>query len=262
MRGLGQNKRPIRRISGAVLLAAVLLLGVIGASAIAIGNIKVINWKGEDVTEERLSEIDTSTETSPGQQLAWQLYGKTPANEYWAINYDKNTWTNNTPKETVTSFEDFESRITSDSRFPIPRAIPEGYRFESAELTFHLTEKTIADGFVFLKKGVMDEGVTVYKYRVPDSVRENIAGYSIRFQKDDENFLNIRCDLGQLSGEQFFYLNEEEGSGEPVAVKGMLDGLYMQDEKWHRLHLRTMYLPNEEVRSRMSSLLPVPLNSS
>jgi hypothetical protein len=248
MQRLGHNKRPVRRVRGTAILAAVLLLGVIGASAITLGSIKVVNLKGEDVTEEKLPDYNTSMESSPGEKLAWQLLGQAPANEYWAINFDKTHWTNNTPKESITSLEEFESRIAlSGSRFLIPRDIPEGYRFESAQLTFRLTEKTIADGFAFFKKEAMDEGVTVYKYRVPDSVKENIQSYSICFRKGEEHFLKIWCDFGQLNSEKYFYLHEEESSGEPVAVKGMLEGLHLQDGNNHRLYLCTMYLPSEEV---------------
>lgn len=248
MRHTEKSKRPARRVRSTATLAALLLLGMIGASAITLGSIKVINWNGEDVTEEKLPDYNTSTIASPGEELAWQFYDKAPANEYWAINYDNNSYIRNTPKETIASLEEFESRIASSgSRFLIPWDIPEGYSFKSAELTFRLTEKTVADGFSLLNKEVMGEGVTVYKFHVPDSVKENIAGYSIRFQKGGESYLSIRCDFGQFASTWYFYLHEDDAISEPVAVKGMLDGLYTQDLNWHKLHLRTMYLPNEEV---------------
>ena len=248
MQRLGQSKRPVRRMRGTAILAAVLLLGVIGASAITLGSIKVINWKGEDVTEEKLPDYKTSMESSPGEKLALQLLSQAPANEYWSINFDGNSWICNTPNESVTSLEEFENRIASSGlRFLIPRDIPEGYRFESAQLTFRLTEKTIADGFAFYKKEAMDEGVTVYKYKVPDSVKENIERYSICFRMGEEHFLKIWCNFGQLGSEMYFYLHEEESNGVPVAVKGMLEGLHLQDGNNHRLYLRTMYLPNEEI---------------
>lgn len=257
MRHAGISKKPARRVRGTAVLAALLLLGMIGASAITLGSIKVLNWKGEDVTEEKLPDYNTSTEASPGEELAWQLYRKAPANEYWAIHFDNNCYICNTPKENIASLEEFESRITaSGSRFPIPWDIPEGYCFETAELTFRLTPKTIADGFAFLNKEVMGKGVTVFKYHVPDSVKENIAGYSIRFQKGGESYLCIRCGFGQFGSEKYFYMHENEANGGPVVLEGMLDGLYLQDVNWYQLYLRAMYLPNEKVISWPDGELP------
>ncbi len=257
MKRLSQSKRPIRRMRGSVMLAVVLLLGVIGASAITLGSIKVLNWKGEDVTEEKLSDYNTLTEPTIGEEIAWHLYGLTPANQYWAINFDKNTWIYNAPKETIASLEEFERRITSSGgRFLIPRDIPEGYHFESAELSFRLTEKTIAEGFAFLEKEVMDEGVTVYKYLVPDSVKENIESYNIRFQKGEGHFLHIQCDFGQIKSDQYFYLHGEEAKAESVAVKGMQEGLYLQEGNDHTLYLRTVYRPNERIISWPNGEVP------
>ena len=251
MQRLGHGRKIIHRVRGAVILVAVLLLGVIGVSAIALGGIKLVNWKGTDVTEEKLPDYETLIEASSREKLALQLCGQAPANEYWAINFYKDHWTYNKLKETITSLEDFESRIAiSSNKFPIPRDIPEGYCFESAELVFYLSEKTIADGFTYLNKKVMDEGVTVYKYQAPDSIKENIAGYSIRFRKDEEQILNIQCDLGNVDGNQIFFLNEEEDSnGEPVTIKGMLDCLYLQkkSQSLHKLYLHAKYLPKEKI---------------
>jgi hypothetical protein len=257
MRHAEENIKPIRRVRGTAVLTALLLLGVIGASAIALGSIKVLNWKGEDVTEEMLPDYNTSTAASPGEELAWQFYEKAPADEYWTINFENNHYLYNIPKEAVSSVEELENRIAaSGSRFLIPRDIPEGYTFKSAEMSFRLTEKTIADGFAFLDKEVMGEGVTVYKYRLPDSIKENIAGYEVRFQKGGESYLYIRCDLGPLGSKKYFYLHEDEASGGPVVIKGMRDGLYLQNKNWYQLHLRTMYLPNEKIIAWPDGELP------
>ena len=247
-----QGKKPARRVRGSIVLAAILLFGIISASAITLGNIKIVSLEGANVSEEYLSRsesMEIKATASPSYVQLCNLIHQAPANEYWTGTEDGKTWPMKLPRETISSMEEFTSRITSSaSRIPVPMAIPQGYRLKLATLGFYLNKKTIEDGFSLISKEVQPEGIRVYKYRVPDSIKENIDGYTLEFENDSEQYLFVRCHFSQLDCEQQYYA-DDESTIEPVIMEGMIDGIYIHnrfDSKMRELILRAIYLPNVE----------------
>ncbi len=252
MKELLQKKQKAPRFRrGTVLMAALILLGVIGVSAFALTQVRMMDWYGNEIVREPLKHP-----LSPSAREALMArMDSAPDDELWLAEYASGWQTWHYPREAFTSFEELEKRIkSSDAELLVPTVIPEGFHFVSGMIWFYASDMTKYFGLMPLGEETTAEGITIQKYQIPDAARNYIESYSMSFQNGQGIWFHIKCKREDASSNYFIPVEEDESS-EPVTVAGMEKGfhVYGLDRNTHALYLR-----KTDMRAKIHYHWPVP----
>jgi hypothetical protein len=143
----------------------------------------------------------------------------------------------------------------SDSELLVPSFIPIGYSFVTGEVTYYVSEETLAAGFQMISEETKD-GILLKKFRMPGPYESDIESYTMLFTDNQENRLAIHCERQESSSTHSFTIGESGGS-QAVTVKGMTEGIYIQDED-ATFFQSSMHLRKKGMSTKKYFMLPVP----
>lgn len=219
-------RRRIRPLLVIMLIAA----GILGASALAINGIRVIDWAGNVATG--IDKYDhlkpENAQTLALRDTAWDALKDMPSGELWlvTVNGRKNI---QSPYEEFLTFDEMKQRIKiADPELMLPSVLPEGYTFDKGELHFFISEAVVEAGISLLSDEITEDGVRTEKYRLPDITSQYVCYYFMYFTNKDGKFINIRCERTGNASRSTFTLWEGE-DGEVVTVEGMNKSIYITD---------------------------------
>ena len=154
------------------------------------------------------------------KEIAWNVYtySKT-ANGFSSTMYDY-------PVSDENELRELLEKAGSDLK--IPSYIPDGYIFESANLSYYLT-KEMLDGLSAEEKETEDGNIE-YQYTLPDDVLTQIDGFGITYKNESEEEIFIDADYVEsmemsTGGSDSF--QEMEMVNFEVSRTGTLYGKYM-----------------------------------
>lgn len=116
----------------------------------------------------------------------------------------------------------------AESELKMPSYIPDGYTFESANLSYYLT-KDMLDGLTAEEKEGED-GIVEYQYTLPDDVLTQVDGFDITYRNENGEEIFIRVnyvesmEMGTDGSESF---QEIEAANYGVSRTGILYEKYM-----------------------------------
>jgi hypothetical protein len=129
---------------------------------------------------------------------------------------------------------------TSAPDLMLPTTIPEGYRFNFGQVLFYMSDDVWKAGIPLVSKEPLLTSLTLFKFRLPEDVFQDIERYSMSFSNKAGDVLGFECERKTLSDNSSF-LVEEGGSSEPVTMPGMIAGIYIQKAEFdyaNQLNLR------------------------
>jgi len=237
-----QGKKPIRRVRGAVLLAAILLLGTACAAAIGIPQMILLNWQGNDVTAE-MEEVLLEPIITPNpvtNTLAKEIISQAPDNEIWIVrNTDDGSQSIHLPIERIDTLDILAQRISQTGyNLQSPTAIPDGYTLTEGNIRFFASFKTVTTGVKLYSEATTPEGLVVEKYSVPDTHKSDMQGYYLMFENSAGSRLLIMAKLQEKDSRHYFPVYD--GHSEQISLSGMDQGIYFQDE--NNEYLNSLYL--------------------
>ncbi len=238
-----QGKRPARRVRGAAILAAVLLLGTACAAAIGIPQMILVNWQGSDVSDEMKEVLDQKPAFTPDPStnaLAKEIAGQAPDNELWIVHHPQDVSQSlHVPIERVDDLESLAQRISrAQSDLLSPSAVPDGYALMEGNIHFFASFKTTAAGIRLYSEENTPEGFLIRKFSVPDTYLSDIEGYYLMFENGAGNRLTILAGLQEKDTRAYFPVYE--GRSEQVSLPGMDQGIYIHDQ--NNSYLNALYL--------------------
>jgi len=237
MKEMMESKRNAPRFRrGTILLAALILVGVIGASAFALTGATLMDWYGNQImAEPHVPAVNTAI-----QDALMTAMSSAPDDELWVAQTGEGSWSCHYPKESFSSMDALVQRIkSSDPEFLTPTIIPEGYRFVSGLIWFYTSLNTRNAGLTLLGEEKIGEDVWMRKFRLPDCAKNDIESYNMSFQNDEGTWFHISCGREDASSHHYFPVEEGE-SRETISLAGMAKGIYLydQDRNHHSLRLR------------------------
>ncbi len=248
-------RRRIRPLLVIMLIAA----GILGASALAINGIRVIDWAGNiDKNPTRYASQKSMDETTQKRiDTIESVLRNMPDNEFWVITIDGHRYMSE-PAETFTSFDAMKQRIkNSDLELLVPSNLPEGYMFSNGEMRFYLSEAAFGKGIPILSVAVTGDGMQIEKYKLPDNIRQYISHYHMHFTNAEGNSFNISCERTENSSYSSFTLWEGE-TNEVVTVSGMNKSIYITDN--NHVYPNQLNLRKSEMTPRRYFPFCNPLN--
>lgn len=240
-----KNRKSPRMRRGFAVLAALVVIGVIGASAVTLSQRKVVEWNG-NLLDVRLQ--DPEQKQKPGGDVPHGVFTGAPEDELWVLK--NNQWgAYDPPAKTIPTLEGITQAIKSTaSEFQLPSFIPDGYEYTQGHLTFYASSLTRDTAKIIISEESPKNGVTLKKYKLPDTVWNNLEGYDVSFKDSAGHVLYIRCKRMDANAKTTFSL-EEDAITETVEISGSQQGLYLEEEVpvFKSLHLRKNMTPVQYV---------------
>ncbi len=238
------NRQPAyRKRLRTMLIAAVVLAGIIGASAIALTGAHYVDWSGNTVDEhywQEESQAEKDPKAQYQEQAAWDAIEKAPEGELWAVKFGSDMILSASSK-IFYSYTEMESYIRASAPdLLLPATLPEGYDFNFGQILFYLSEDVWKTGVPLASKEPLLTNLTLFKFKLPEDVFQNIQSYCMGFNNKAGDDLQIECRRETLSDYQSFLI-EEGGSSEPVTMPGMKVGIFIKDPEYglaNQLNLR------------------------
>ena len=226
-----------------ILIAAVVLAGIIGASAISLTGSHFVDWSGNTV------EFDYGADgTSEGQgfetqsrdQIFWDSVDEKPEDELWMGKTGSGIAMRDVSK-TFHSYPEAESHIRALAPdLMLPAVLPEGYDFTNGQIIYYMSEDVWKNGVSLISKELLPKGLIIFKFMLPENVFQNIEGYMITFTNKAGDVLSFQCNRETMSSKISFRI-KEGGSSEPVNMPGMEEGIFIKypaDGSVNELNLR------------------------
>lgn len=213
-----------------VLIAAVVLAGIMAASAIAWTGAHLVDWSGNTLETDWMDAPpkEQDPKAQYREQAAWDAIGKAPEGELWAVKLGSHIILSVACK-TFYSYPETESYIRASAPdLLLPSGIPEGYAFNYGQILFYLSSDVWEAGVPLLSKEPLLNSLTLFKFKLPELIYQNIERYSMSFTNKAGDNLQIECDRRTISDRGFFQI-EEGGSSEPVTMPGMNAGIFIQN---------------------------------
>lgn len=116
----------------------------------------------------------------------WNVY--TYAETENGMKYELNTYSVSTEKELADLLSD------ADSALMLPSYIPDGYEFQSANLSYFLTKEILDQAEM---KETQQDGIVVYEYILPRSVLQQISGLCIEYLNEKNQRIIIETNYVQ-----------------------------------------------------------------
>lgn len=217
------NRKSPRMRRGFAVLAALVVIGVIGASAVTLSQRKLVEWNG-NLLGVRMEAQEREQE--PGVGLPWKLLNGAPENELWLLNSSK--WsTANTPQKIVPTLEGIKQASDSTApKFLFPTYIPDGYAYTEGYITFYASPAT-REGLTLVSEEWPQTGVSLKKYALPDTVFDNLNGYNMSFRDSAGHKLFIRCERMDATS-NFTFSMAEDAVSQSVEIDETQQGLYLE----------------------------------
>jgi len=231
----GLKEEPmIRRhkIGRLVLVAALVLILLIG-TALAAGYFSgEIDWTGRRVAEDSPDEpeiteapagaADAQARTARGEEI----FAAQPEDEYWIIENGDGTATARDCEKTFDSLDALNEFLKSGAtNFRLVTEAPEGYAFEEAYCTFYFTRE-IVEGAAVTEEDVGD-GMTLTRIKPGDGYLSLVCSYSVTFRNAAKgDYLNVYADYASPDLKDSSFGVDEDDVYESVDIDGMEHALY------------------------------------
>lgn len=258
-----------KKLSIGLIAAIVALLGLLSAAmAGSFLKERTINWRGE-VMEEEIETSPMSTFTPEPAAImeeallaerAQKLIGNGNENDfhiaYWLDeNGQRIGQTAKKRRKTIQSYEMLVDILGKNADFTLPSFIPEGYKFEEAEIYLEYPAGEVCERVDTWKD---PSGIIVDCYAA-DPERDVIVGYEATFlaSAPDHRYLYIRGDLSADNdlNDYMFGLGENE-EGTTVYLPGTESALMITGDQQCKLIARKKLSSSIDTISIMSFLHP------
>ncbi len=255
------HTRPV--LSRKIVLAVIVALALLGATAFALTQSIFVDWSGQQVILEEPQPAMTQHDLTAMQekaQIAREMLLQAPDNELWVAEIWEETQITHNVKTAFEELKQMAERVkSSDMELLVPSYFPAGYSFVKGEMTYYTSAETRAAGLQMISEETKD-GILLKKFRVLGPYELDIESYAMLFSDNLGNRLAIHCERQESSSTHSFTIGEG-GSSQTVEVKGMAEGIYIHDED-NPFSPSSIYLRKKEMSPKEYYELPIPLTYS
>ncbi len=236
-----QKNKPAGHLKGTIVLAALILLSLIGATAVSLAPAKYINWSGDGYTIGQNAMLYQKIEPVDPDIKAM----KASENEIWRVDYPDNDTIAMScldPSKYFSSIEEMTKYIKqADTSMLVPESFPKGYRFVTGNVAFFASDDTFRIGIEQLPKETLQSGAIINKWKVSDTCKNDIWFYRIGLEDDNGNILDIffRREAAE-DPDNISFSVMDGGHAAEMQVTGMEKAIYVHKPTSYYSHSITM----------------------
>ena len=245
-----KEEAKVKKIPRAIIIIAVLIVLAM-ATALAAGLGGRVNWLGEvqettvaSATPIPTAEPQTTTDPDEIDPAFYELLDYSKDRELIMLSTEhKGTWSSRIQR--ISAIEDFNALMDTDSDFPLPAKIPEGYVLDKGYVQFGCLPQ---GEYVLTSQTVHPEGFTESHYSVDPSM-DFVTGYDLTYKTEDgKDHIYIHAFMTSSSDPHEYEFNiDEDQTAHVVQVEGMENALIIESDN------RDFVTSNLVMRKKMSA---------